>query len=414
MKVMIDTKDLQKGMYVSELDRPWLESPFLFQGFRITNTEELNLLAETCEYVFVETEKSAVEIPEHLSIMPMRSEDSKQKIKSYIKKPKPYTTSFEKEYPKAKHLYKKAQKKVHGLYNDIRVGKSLNVREVKDTVTTLVDSVIRHPDALLLLAMLQDRTDKSITHAVNVCTLAVTFGRSLGFDKEQLTELGLGALLHDVGEVKVPKEVLQDFANCDQEDIRRFQDHTSYGAAILHNTQDLPASAINIARDHHERANGTGYPQNLKMNQLDVFTMIVAIVDVYDNVTSGMYGIPAMSCTEALKNIYVWREDLFDPLLVERFIQCLGIYPLGSIVELNSGDIGIVISINPDTRLFPKIMLVRNSKKVPISPPSIMNLSLFRASHDRKKFEIKRVLQADECNIDVRDYILREMPLDVA
>ena len=411
MKVMIDPKHLQKGMYVAELDRPWLESPFLFQGFRITNFDELEQLEKICDYVFVDPEKSAIPVPKNLSAIPMRSKASRTKTSTYIKQTPPFQTTFEQEYPRAHKTFEVTKENVTNIFGDIRLGRSLDVAEVKYTVTSLVDSIMRHPDALMLLATLQDKNNQAVSHAVNVCTLAITFGRFLGFPKKELTELGMGALLHDIGETKIPSEILDNFSNCTAEDIKTFQDHTTYGAAILHNTKGLPDSVIAIARDHHERSNGSGYPQSISSENLDIFTMIVAIADVYDNVTTGMYGKPPVPCTETLKNIYVWREDLFDALLVEKFIQCLGIYPVGSIVELNTGEVGVVINNNPETRLFPKVLLVRNKDKRPIDPPKIINLNIFLTDENKHQYEISRVVQAEDYDIDIRNYILREMPL---
>ena len=210
------------------------------------------------------------------------------------------------------------------------------------------------------------------------------------------------------------QNILENFNNCTAEDIKTFQDHTTFGAAILHSAKGLPESVIAIARDHHERANGSGYPQSIDVDQLDIFTMIVAISDVYDNVTTGMYGKPPVPCTETLKNIYVWREDLFDALLVEKFIQCLGIYPVGSVVELNTGEIGIVINNNPETRLFPKVLLVETKDNRSMNPPKIINLDIFRNDENKHQYEISRGVKADDYDIDLRNYILREMPLKTA
>jgi len=414
MKVMIDPKHLQKGMYVAELDRPWLESPFLFQGFRITNVDELQQLEKICEYVFVDPEKSAIPIPKNLSAIPMNSTVSRAKTSTYIKQTPAFQTSFEQEYPRAFKTYEITKENVTNIFGDIRMGRSLDVAEVKYTVTSLVDSIMRHPDALVLLSTLQDKNNQAVSHAVNVCTLSITFGRFLGFAKKELTELGMGALLHDIGETKIPSEILENFSHCTAEDIKTFQDHTTYGAAILHNTKGLPDSVVAIARDHHERANGSGYPQSISAENMDIFTMIVAIADVYDNVTTGMYGKPPVPCTETLKNIYVWRDDLFDSLLVEKFIQCLGIYPVGSIVELNTGEVGIVINNSPETRLFPKVLLVRNREKRPIDPPKIINLDIFRTEDNKHQYEISRVVQPKDYNIDMRKYILRELPAQSA
>ncbi|MFV2057006.1 MAG: HD-GYP domain-containing protein, partial [Thiohalomonadales bacterium] len=331
---------------------------------------------------------------------------------SCIKPMKPYTSSFENEYPHAKKTYEVARESITRIFGDARVGKSLDVEKTRQTVGNLVESVMRHPDALMLMTTMQDKSKQAVAHAINVCAMSVTFGRSLGFDERQLSELGIGALLHDIGQIKLDQELLENFSNCSETQLKHFQDHTSYGSAILHNTEGLPASATSIARDHHERSNGTGYPQKLLGNEVDLFTKVVSIVDIYDNVTSGMHGLPSIPCTEALKNMYTWRKNLFDPLLVEKFIQCLGIYPIGSVVELTSGDIGIVISLNPDLRLLPTVMLVKNSQKQTIETPKLINLSLFMrdASEQKKKIEIRRVLKTEENDIDVRSYILRELP----
>jgi len=399
-------------MYVSELDRPWIESPFLFQGFRITNVDELNKLNEICEYVFVDTEKSVTPIPKNISPVPQRSNNSEQETASHIKPTKPYKTSFEQEFPKALKTFQVATYSMSKIFSGVRLGHSLDVRKTKDTVEDLVKTVLRHPDALMLMTTMQDKNEQAVAHAINVCAISITFGRSLGFDENQLAELGIGALLHDIGQTKLETKLLENFSNCSEDDLKHYQDHTTYGSAILHKTKGLPDSVVSIARDHHERSNGTGYPQKLISDQLDIFTKVVSIVDIYDNVTSGVHGMPAMPCTEALKNMYAWRKNLFDPLLVEKFIQCLGIYPIGSIVELNTGEIGIVISLNPDLRLLPKVMVVKNRQLKTLDKPKLVNLSLFVREDQEKenKIEIIRVLQAERCDIDVRAYILRELP----
>ena len=137
----------------------------------------------------------------------------------------------------------------------------------------------------------------------------------------------------------------------------------------------------------------------------------MSIVDTYDSVTRGVHGREKIRADEALKSIYSWREDLFDPLLVEKFIQCIGIYPLGSVVELRSGQLGIVISSQPEMRLFPKVMLIMDSNRTPVEPPKMMNLSLFKESLDSNEFEVKRLVNGDDYGVDVRQFILRELPL---
>jgi hypothetical protein len=137
----------------------------------------------------------------------------------------------------------------------------------------------------------------------------------------------------------------------------------------------------------------------------------VSIVDTYDSITSGIHGYETLSVDDALKSIYTWRGTLFDELLVEKFIQCVGVYPLGSVVELRSGQIGIVVSSRPNARLFPSIMLIMDEQRKPLEPPKIVNLALFRAELDSDEFEVRRLVDAGRLGIDVRQYVLREMPL---
>ena len=140
-------------------------------------------------------------------------------------------------------------------------------------------------------------------------------------------------------------------------------------------------------------------------------TKIVSIVDTYDSILNGIAGYDSMTVDDALKSIYAWRHDLFDELLVEKFIQCVGIYPLGSLVELRTGQVGIVISSRPDTRLFPKVMLILDAHRKPIEPPKMINLALFREKLDTDDFEIKRLVEGEHYGIDVRQYVMRELPL---
>jgi len=414
MKVMVEIKDLKKGMYVSELDRPWLETPFLFQGFRITNMQEIEQLGDTCSYVYVDPEKSVVPLPQKsaaaVSHLPKTSQPKIKRQRFAI----PYQAEFEQEFPKAKQIYQHATKKMDKIFNDTRSGCSLNAQEIKSTVVAIADSVIRNPDALMLLSALETKDEQSVTHSINVCTLSLIFGRYIGLEKKPLYELGTGALLHDIGETRVPNEILCKSEKRSQEELEVMKQHTRHGVELLMKASGLPQSAIEIARDHHERMNGSGYPQKLLGDQLSLFTKIVSIADVYDSVTSGLHGKPAITCTEALKNMYVWRDELFDSLLVEQFIQCLGIYPIGSTIELNTGEIGIVISANPGRRLLPRVMLVRDQDKKPYEPPKIINLEQFCDGNNACKFDIRRVVKAETFSIDIRSYILRELQLQVA
>lgn len=414
-KIQINVADLKKGMYVSELDRPWNETRFLFQGFRITNDQELLQLRDTCEYVYVDAGKSAIDIVPDLISLGKTTARAKPPApkKTQLLKPAdpPCQVSFEKEFPQAKRIYLEALENIRQIFHDVRLARAVAHQEVRETVRVITESILRHPDALKLMASFKEKSDHAVSHALHVCILTLAFGRYLGLTQSKLEELGMGALLHDVGELSLPEEILQKAAGQYSEDeLEEMKLHTTYGVEILNNSKNIPNIVFEIVRDHHERMNCTGYPRRLCGTDINYMTMIVSIADVYDAVTMGLENKPRISSTDALKSMYDWRETLFDGDLIEHFIQCLGIYPVGSVVELNSEEIGIVVNFTEKKRLSPRVMLVKDPKHQLYTPPRLIDLSQY--NHDDTRYEIRRVVNPDEYQIDVRQYILRELHVE--
>jgi len=414
LKVMVPVKNLCKGMFVSELDRPWLDSPFIFQGFRITNTEELQQLIETCEYVYVDKEKSIVSLPSKVMTW---AEEKKSKNSNHIRlvnSALPYQASFEDELPLAWDAYEDTLASISEILNDARVGKNINSSPVKTAVNHLTDSIMRNPDALMLLSSLKGKGDFALGHAINTCVLSLIFGRFMGMDEAKLNELGIGALLHDIGETMVPTEILLKEGDRSPAEDKIMRSHVDEGVKILENAAHIPDSAVDIARNHHERADGSGYPYKLINQQIGFLTKIVSIVDIYDTVTTGLYGRPPITCSLALKNMYTWRKEMFDSSLIEKFIQCLGIYPIGSVVEFRSGEVGIVISVEPKMRLTPRVLLILDENKNSLSPPKLINLALFQRGINQDRYKISRVIESDRYDIDTRSYVIKDLNISLA
>lgn len=396
MKKKIDVKNLKMGMYIADLDRPWIETPFLFQGFTLESEEDLSRLLDICEHVFIDTEKGEDET-----------------ASTAIAQEHFYSTPIEDEIKISKEIYTKAKTQLINAFHDFRLGKNVDAVSTKIMVTEMVDSVIRNPDALMLLSHLRDKDEHAAAHGLNVCILTLTFGRHLGFSKEQLKEIGIGALLHDIGEVEIPNEIIANRKTLTPEQREILRGHTQLGRDILSKNPDLPKSAAEIAYTHHERRDGSGFPRKLEKDEITFFSKIVGIVNVYDTVTASYDDRGAVVATEALKNMYQWRDKLFDADLIEQFIQCIGIYPIGSVVELSTDEVGIIISVPPKHRLSPKIMLVRDSSKQPYYPPRILNLYEHKDSDNNASYEIKRVLPPDAYGIDLKSYLLREVSFEV-
>jgi len=406
MRIKVDSEELQIGMFVAELDRPWLETHFLFQGFKIGNEAELEDVRKSCAFAYVDLEKSSLSDPELRKKLLANAGGGAPSIKQGNHKP--YIKSFEDEIEDAETIHSGAHDYVAKIFDDIRLGKALDTEEAKAVVSDMMGSIMRNPDALVLLSSLKAFDESEITHSMNVCTLALAFGRFMGMGVDPLQELGLGSLLHDIGETRVPEAILKKRYGLTPDETREMQRHTEHGAEILRGMKGIPTSAVDIALTHHEKVNGKGYPSGLKGEDIGHYARMVAIIDVYDRLTHVANKQRYITSTDALKNMYEYRNVFFDGELIERFIQCLGIYPVGTVVELGSGEVGVVISVEPDHHLLPKLMLVRDAAKQPVYPPRIVNLRHYRGLAESEKYAIRRVLQPNAYGIDLKKYMLRE------
>lgn len=410
-KTKIDSKDLAIGMYVAKLDRSWLETPFLFQGFRIETEKQLHWVRKICKYVYIDEEKSdstALAQP-----LPRRSHSPEAPQVSFRKNtivagaPK---KSFEDEFPVACEVYQRSSVKLQQILENLRFGKNLEPQKIASIVHGVIDSVIRNPDALLLLSNLKLKSEDTVRHSIHVCILSLVFARHLGLSGEQFADLGFAALLHDVGEIRIPKEILAKYnRGLTPEERKIMEMHTQYGADILRKNPAIPAAAIDVAYSHHERVDGKGYPRGLKGSEISLFSKLVAIVEVYESVTNNPSARVQISSSDALRSIYSMRDIFFDGELVEKFIKCLGIYPVGSVVELNTGEIGIVISLKPEKHLLPTLMIVRDKNKQPCYPPHVMNLDNFKNDDGKPQYFVQEVLEPNAYGIDLSDVIVREI-----
>lgn len=402
-KTKIDTKDLLVGMYVSQLDRPWLETPFLFQGFIISSKGDINELERYCRYVYIDEEKSDYK-KEELPVSGPHVQGASRLPELKVRFPE-HKLPIEDELPEARKIRAVAEQQVAELLSQPRAGKALDIQQANIVVRNITQSLVRSPDAMVLLSSIKSHEREAEVHAMNTCILAITLGRFMRLSPKNVDELGLAALLHDVGEVKIPAELLRKEQKTPQERVV-VKRHPEYGAQILVLAKGMPNSVVDVAYSHHEQIDGKGYPRGLSAESISTFTRIVTIVDTYDRLTQG-YNEKRIPATEALRYLYLYRDKLFDGRITEAFIKCLGIYPVGSLVELETGEVGIVISAQPGEFLHPKLMLVRDRRKKPFDKPKIMNLAAF-AKSDPGKYVVKQVLPPDAYGVDMRSYLLSE------
>lgn len=401
----IHVSELNAGMYVCAPDRPWLETPFLFQGFWIRNQSDIDAVRHVCNYVYVDAQRSldpgALTAMSGLLLAPGTAAQPTQA--------KPPLAPLEDELPQARAVRTQTLDYVGHVFEDVRLGHSLDLADAKTVVSDMVDSIVRNPNAQLCLAQLKDRDAYTAQHSVNVCVLSVSFGRYLGMPEKELNLLGLGALLHDIGKLQTPLEILNKPDQLTDDEFRIMQGHPGHGHDILRRIRGIPDSALDIAFTHHERLGGHGYPNRLQEHQISTWSRLVAVVDVYDAITSDRAYHNGMTATEALTRMYQWRERDFDVAMLEQFIQCIGIYPVGTLVELTSGEVGIVICVNPQTRLRPRLLLVRDQRGNPYFPPRVCDLTQCEAEGN-DACAIRRVLEPGSHNVNVAKHI-RELYL---
>jgi len=415
MKVKVDVSELKKGMFVSELDRPWTETSFLLQGVLIEGTEEISQFQKTCEYVYIDAEKSHESIYPHLRSLSTPAKDESNSNKSDTRAHAHESEqadleqhNFQKELKIARKLHSRTRTYIDQALEDVRLGQAVNTDEAKVLVTEVANSITRSPHAMVWLTNMKERDEYTSIHCMNVCIMAVSFGRSLGMNKTELELLGLGGLLHDLGKMRVPLEILNKPSKLTFDEFEVMKTHPMEGYTMLKEQDDLPLEVLDIVKHHHERRNGKGYPSQLDGEHINNMTRIVAIVDVYDAITSDRCYHDAITPYDALRNMYEWVNEDFDKEIIEKFIKCLGIYPIGCVVELNMGHVGIVVSASEKSKLRPIVMLVLNSKGERFPAPKLINLAHPKWRSGAQKLEVINILSKKEYDFNIKDIIMNE------
>jgi len=399
-------------MFVSELDRPWTETSFLLQGVLIDGAEEISAFQQSCKYVFIDAEKSEQSLYPHLRSLASLNKPaftSSHSVTHEADQADHEQNNFKQELKVARKVHSRTRAFIDTALEDVRLGQAVDTEAAKDLVTEVTSSIARSPHAMLWLTNLKERDEYTSIHCMNVCIMAVSFGRTLGMDKAELEVLGLGGLLHDLGKMRVPPEILNKPSSLTFEEFEIMKTHPVEGYEMLKQQGgDLPAEALDIVKHHHERRNGKGYPSHLDGDKINNMTRIVAIVDVYDAITSDRCYHDAISPYDALKNMYEWVNEDFDKELVESFIKCLGIYPIGSVVKLNLGHVGLVVSASENSKLRPIVMLVQNSKGETFPKPKLINLAHPKWRSGANKLEVSHILSKNEYNFNIKDIVMNE------
>jgi putative nucleotidyltransferase with HDIG domain len=408
----IFTTDLDLGMYVSGLDRPWLETPFMTQGFVLESQDDIDRVRKHCDYVYVDTRRSRrglTALKKHQVVTAAREQKGAGRRRVPIekifkgRKLKPYRdeTSWHDEHPQAEVALGSLIEDISDVFDHVSDGGSLDVIRLKGSVAPIIDSMGRNPDACLWLTRLKQHDEYSYQHSLSASIWAVALGRQLGMQRLDLRSLAVGAMLMDVGKLRVPPELLQADRPLNEEELQTVREHVTNGVEIIEESGMINQDVIDMVAHHHERYDGSGYPQGLSRDEIPPFARIAGIVDSYDALTSNRSYAPAVSPSEAIRLLYKSRDHDFQAELVEAFIQAVGIYPAGTVVELSSGEVGVVVAEYRTRRLLPKVTVLLDANKRRLARPRVVDLLIETSPEGEQALSIARSLEPGAYDIDL-------------
>jgi HD-GYP domain-containing protein (c-di-GMP phosphodiesterase class II) len=515
MATKVFTTDLKIGMFVADLDRPWVDTPFLLQGFLIEDDEQVRALVQHCEFVMVDRARSTGEeyqgpapgslastVPgaartvnqpapgkpaaapsgapaprerappeddpgvtptsgpaprraklatprgpgepvtragaqdggaeypgllgrvlsgirglwhkEPQIVAPEAPKEAPHEYEARAALAPPGITittyvdqvSVEEEVPRAREVVAKSSALLEALVNDIRLGQNFEVERVQEIVDDMVDSIVRNPDALMWVARLREQDISTYGHGLQVAVYLTAFGRHLGFPKSLLSVLAQIGLLLDVGKMRLPRSLLEKQGRLSGEEFDEVKAHVQHSLDILNQTPNFATEVIEGIGQHHERMNGSGYPKGLVGEEIGVFGRMAGIVDCFAALTNHRPYAAAVSSYEALRSITGWGGDYFHEALVQQFVSSVGVFPVGSMIELSTGEVAIVVAHNKVRRLKPRVLVVTGPDKTRLPHPAMIDLLYDPKMGDAQGVFIKRGLASGAYGLDLADYYL--------
>lgn len=410
-QVKVDVNEVTIGMFVSGLDRPWTQTPFPLQGFYVREAEEVRQLKAHCRHVYIDVVKGAGPVAARLKTLtkpaaakgarptrttPVKIDVSPLKIRRDFYQEK---TSLQKEVLYARELHQTVFRSIGEVMQQLGNGEAVPVQETKRVASQMVDSVLRNPDAFAWLSRVKETDEHTYGHSVRSAVWAIIFGRHIGLSKKELDTLAMGVLLKDVGKTKLDRALLNKTQRTAEEE-RDYERFVEMGVEILRQTPGVEPKVVSVVKHHCERVNGSGFPQHLRGDKIPLLGKIAGIVTFYDDTTNPRGEVFPLAPSRAVAMLYDRRDKEFQEELVVEFIRAIGLYPTGTLVELNTGEVAVVVEQNFERRLKPKVVVVLNACKTPLHKPVVLDL----AEDDRRKQALvdsgkKRLDQIDKIEI---------------
>ncbi len=409
----IAVHNLGVGMFVSGLDRPWHETPFPIQGFYIRSEDEIRTLTSYCRHVYVDVAEARGKVAVETGDSPIFSRRTRragaQSLKLppiHIRNPREYeaTVPLKREVRQAEKALAEANLALRHVIEVLESGDVPNLEATRSAVREMTDSILRNPDALLWLTRVQRYDNYAYQHSINAAVWSLVLGRQLGLEPTVLERLGMGALLSQVGKTALPKRLLENESMLDAEDFALYKTYVNHGVELL-SGQGLPEPVLNVVRFHRERHNGSGFPNGITGDRIPLLAKITGLVDHYEELIQPRPGRTPLSPAQAVAQLYESRNIEFQEDLVERFIQAIGVYPTGTLVELNTSQVAVVLSHRPNRRLWPKVLVMTDSEGQPMKTGKIIDLADYNEGRSlQEALQIRGCMPFGSTDIDPRNY----------
>jgi len=317
--------------------------------------------------------------------------------------------SMAEELPRARLAFGQGETALAEAMSDLRSGKTPSLDAIGGAVDGMVESMLNNPDALMWIARLREEDISTYNHGVKVALYLVALGRHLGFPKQQLAHLGQIGMLADIGKTRLPRAILEKPGMLSPAEFTLVKEHVDLALEIFGEGRRLPPPVLEGIAQHHERIDGSGYPKGLKGNEIGIYGKMTAIADSFAALITPRAYANACAPQDALMNLYEWSGSSFHEPMVEQFVQAIGVFPVGSMIELTTGEIGVVVAHNRVRRLEPKVLILSHPDKSPLALPVERDLLAESKVKDDKPYRIARGLAAGAFGFKLRDYYLDEI-----
>ena len=360
--VRVPAMSLEPGMFIAELDRPWLETPFALQGFVVRDTSEIIHVSNYVDHVYVDAEYKGRPLALALAVAPT-APNPKDRLE------------LSEEFQRTRVSFETAADTLDRVFDSLRAGLQGDISSVQEAVKPLIEGVFRNQEAVAALLRLKESGDYRYHHGISMAVWAAIIGRHLGLHRDELEKLAVGCAMCDVGMTQLPPELLDQAENLTAQQLRIVHAHPIMGAEMVAKSKDIDFEILAIIENHHERMDGSGYPRGIEGAAIPLLARIAGLVDTYDAMITARPYAAARTSHEATQELLDCKGSLFQEALVEQFVQAIGLFPTGTMVELNTGEVAIVVTQNDTRRLKPEVVIVLDAEKERIAPLRVVDLA---------------------------------------